>query len=549
MTADAIVKPAPTLSKVWFIPLVALLVGGWMVYYQWKNQGTLITIEMTAASGIEVNKTPIKVKDLEVGRVKKIELNQNLDGVTVSARIDRNAVHLLNENTRFWLVAPRVSFSEVSGLNTLLSGSFIAMTADNGAEEIFEFTALDRPPVTPPGTPGLHIRLKSQKDDLTYKPGDTILYKGFKVGEFEEVNFNVEKGLIEYRCFVHAPYHELIDENTRFWNVSGVKLQLASSGVTIQTGSLETLLSNGITFGNPPGTGKGADIQNEAQFTIYEDVQAAIDERFKYAAQYLLLIDESVRGLTVDAPVEYRGVQIGKVAGININEIEVGTLLDDEYPIPVLINIYPGKVRLEDNQEGLKTLRNRLDSWIEKNLRATLRIGNLITGGLYVDLQHVDNPVMASVTLIEGFDVIPMESTEFTQLTQKADAILDKINALPVEALIAEISEVINTLDEAAESVNATSDNFDTTLAAINTSAINDQIQHSLQAFEALLKHYSEGGLSKSEIADTVNSLQETLRVVQPLLLQLNNTPNGLLFSDNSEADIQPKAKESAPHE
>lgn len=544
MTENAAIKPTTRISKVWVIPIIALLIGAWMVYYQWQNQGPLITIDMSSASGIEVNKTPIKIRDLDVGQVKKIELKPELDGVTVTARLEKSAARLLNENTRFWVVAPRVSFSEVSGLNTLLSGSFIAMTAETGQTEQDHFTALERPPVTPPGTPGLHVELRSDTDDLTYKPGDTIIYKGFKVGEFEEVNFDVEQGQITYRAFIHAPYHKLIDENTRFWNVSGVKLQLASNGLTIQTGSLETLLANGVTFGNPQGDTKGNPIDDNAKFVIYGDYNAAADERFRYAAQYILLIDESVRGLTVGAPVEYRGLQIGKVAAINANNVDVGSLLDDEYPIPVLINIYPGKARLEDSQEGLAFLRERLSRWINKDLRATLRMGNFITGGLFVDLQHVDQPDTASLLTVNDMDVIPTVSSEFTQLTQKADAILDKINALPLETLIADITSVIETLDRAAESVNETSDNFDETIAALDTEQLNSQIQQSLQAFEGLLQHYSEGGLSKAEIANTVDSLQETLRAIQPLLIQLNTTPNGLIFSDNAEIDIQPKAQE-----
>tara|TARA_B100001245_G_scaffold231227_2_gene211812 strand:- start:1974 stop:2498 length:525 start_codon:yes stop_codon:yes gene_type:complete len=171
-------------------------------------------------------------------------------------------------------------------------------------------------------------------------------------------------------------------------------------------------------------------------------------------------------------------------------------------------------------------------------------MGNVITGGLFVDLQHVDQPEPASLLTLNNANVIPTVSSEFTQLTQKADAILDKINALPLETLIADITTVIDTLNAAAESVNETSDNFDETMAALDTASLNTQIQQSLQAFEGLLQHYSEGGLSKAEIADTVDSLQETLRTIQPLLMQLNKTPNGLIFSDNAEIDIQPQAQE-----
>ena len=195
MTEEAKVTSTKSISRIWIIPILVVVVGGWMVYQQWKNQGPLITIELQSATGIEVNKTPIKVRDLDVGQVKKITLKPNLDGVLVTARIDANASHLLTDKSEFWVVAPRISFSEVSGLNTLLSGSYIAMAANDSGKEQLNFIALERPPVTPAGTPGLHVILQSD-DEFAYKPGDPIIYKGFKVGEFKDAVFNIEERVV-----------------------------------------------------------------------------------------------------------------------------------------------------------------------------------------------------------------------------------------------------------------------------------------------------------------------------------------------------------------
>ena len=541
MNNEAQVKPTSRISRVWLIPIVAIIVGAWMVFYQWQNQGPLITIEMPSATGIEVNKTPVKARDLDVGIVKKIELKPDLDGVLVTARIDASAEHLLTENTEFWMVSPRISFSEVSGLNTLLSGSYIAMSADDTGKEQYNFIALDRPPVTPPGTPGVHLTLNSD-DEFAYKPGDPIIYKGFKVGEFEDAYFNIEERVVYYDAFIEAPYHKLITQNTRFWNVSGVRFQLASSGLKVETGSLETLLANGITFGIPEGVQPGELVVENAFFTIYPDREAASNARYKLAAEYLLLIDESVRGLTVGAPVEYRGIEIGEVLAINVVSAVEGNILEENYPIPVLINIYPGKVRRQDTQEGLAFVKETMRRWLQQDLRATLRMGNLLTGGLYIDLQHVKNAETASLRTINGYDVIPTVSNEFTQITQKADAILDKINALPLEGMVHDVRTALLDMKEAAASVEATSDDFDKLVTSIDAEAINDNLNNVLVSMEALLKNYSEGGLSQSEIKETVDTMQETLRNIQPLLLQLNKSPNSLIFSDNQNSDIQPKA-------
>ncbi|TAP32542.1 intermembrane transport protein PqiB [Alteromonas sp. KUL42] len=537
------VKPTSSISRIWLIPILVLVIGGWMVYYQWKNQGPLITIELHSATGIEVNKTPIKVRDLDIGQVKKITLKPDLDGVLVTARIDASAAHLLNENADFWVVAPRISFSEVSGLNTLLSGSYIAMSAhDKGAEKL-HFKALERPPVTPQGTPGLHVMLRSD-DEFAYKPGDPIIYKGFKVGEFEDATFNIEERVVYYDAFIKAPYHKLITQNTRFWDVSGVKLLLESSGVSVQTGSLETLLANGITFGVPDGVPTGEQVLDDAFFDIYEDDASASNARFKVAAEYLLLIDESVRGLTVGAPVEYRGIEIGSVTAINsITAIE-GNILERDYPIPVLISVYPGKARQPDTQEGLQAIKQTFKNWIERDLRASLRMGNILTGGLYVDLQHIPDPKGTTrVKTVNGYDVIPTVSNEFTQLTQKADAILDKINQLPLKEMVENIQLAVEDMKLAAESVETASNDFDLLIADVDAKALNNNLNQVLLSLDSLLKNYSEGGFNQAEIKETVDALQDTMRSMQPLLLKLNQAPNSLIFSNDKQADIQPKAK------
>lgn len=537
------VKPTSSISRIWIIPILVLVIGGWMVYYQWKNQGPLITIELNSATGIEVNKTPIKVRDLDIGQVKKITLKPDLDGVLVTARIDASAAHLLNENADFWVVAPRISFSEVSGLNTLLSGSYIAMSAhDKGAEKL-HFKALERPPVTPQETPGLHVMLRSD-DEFAYKPGDPIIYKGFKVGEFEDATFNIEERVVYYNAFIEAPYHKLITQNTRFWDVSGVKLLLESSGVSVQTGSLETLLANGITFGVPDGVPTGEQVLDDAFFDIYEDDASASNARFKVAAEYLLLIDESVRGLTVGAPVEYRGIEIGSVTAINAISAIEGNILERDYPIPVLISVYPGKARQPDTQEGLQAIKQTFKNWIERDLRASLRMGNILTGGLYVDLQHIPDPKGTTrVKTVNGYDVIPTVSNEFTQLTQKADAILDKINQLPLKEMVENIQLAVEDMKLAAESVETASNDFDLLIADVDAKALNNNLNQVLLSLDSLLKNYSEGGFNQAEIKETVDALQDTMRSMQPLLLKLNQAPNSLIFSNDGQTDVQPKAK------
>lgn len=539
---EAKIKTHRTLSAVWVIPAIALVIGSWMLYTQWANQGTFINIELTSAVGIEANKTAIKVRDLQIGKVRKVTLNKGGESVLVTAQIDKNAEHLLTENSKFWIVSPRISFSEVSGLNTLLSGSYIAMRGDGKGKKETNFVILPGPPVTPQGTPGLFITLTSKKD-FAYKEGDAIIYKGHKVGQFEESFFNQFERAMYYTAFIEAPYHRLINENTRFWDTSGIKIRLRATGLEVDTGSLETLLSNGVTFDVPSGMTIGEPIKGEPSFDIFSSEEEAQKQRFNLAAEYVLLIDESVRGLNVGAPVEYRGIEVGEVASINKLPVDTNNILQEAYNIPVVIRIYPGKIRQEDTPQGLATVKAQITEWIKQDLKATLRMGSLVTGALYVDLNHVDDTAITDVETVLDYEVIPVSSNEFAQITQKAEAFLDKLNALPLDKLTDDAAIAIQAMIDAADSVETSSDDFDALIADVDLTAISNELLRTLENFADLSNSLSNAGLEE-DVKGTVKALENTLLELQPLLQQLNQSPSSIIFSNNNGDDVQPKAKQ-----
>jgi paraquat-inducible protein B len=403
LTEEALVVPVRTISKIWFVPVVALFVGVWMIYYQLSNQGPLITIEFKTATGLEAGKTKVKTRDVDIGLVKSIELTEDLNGVLVTVRMEKKVTPILHSDNQFWIVSPKVSLSGISGLGTILSGPYINMAPGSKQQMSEEFVALVAPPVTPAGTPGLHVTLNSDGDSdskFTYKKGDPVVYKGIKVGEFEDIYFNFDERIVYYSTFIEAPYHKLITTNTKFWDSSGVQIKLSASGVTVNTGSLETLLTNGVTFGIPEGMPIGKNIDDRNFFDIHPSYDSASEERFKRSAQYVILVKDTVRGLQVGAPVEYRGLIVGKVLSINTLNNNQNDLLEQGYAIPVVISIQPGRVQQPDNEIGLAFIKEQTSLWIKQGLRATLKTGNLLTGALFVDLQHYpDVPIFSSQSL------------------------------------------------------------------------------------------------------------------------------------------------------
>lgn len=537
------IKPIRRISKIWLIPIVALLVGAWMVYYQIANQGTEITIYFSSAEGLEAGKTKVRTRYVDVGLVTKIKLRENESGVAISARINKEAESLLREDSEFWIVTPKVSLTGVSGLGTLLSGPYIELAPGMSGVNLYQFEGLEEPPVTPAGTPGLHITLNSN-DEFAYKEGDPVIYKGLTVGKFEDIYFNMEERIVYYNVFIRAPYHELITTTTRFWDSSGVRLNLGAEGLQVHTGNVETLLTNGVAFGIPEGSEEGTIIRERAYFDIHKSYDKAVAQRYRKGAEFVIMVEDSVRGLRVGAPVEYRGLHIGEVIAVNPPNEQQQTILEDSYKIPVVFMVQPGRVGLEDNAASVRLVATQTELWVEKGLRASLKIGNILTGAQYVDFQFYDDVLPIQEEYFQGKRIIPMISDEFAQLTEKLTSILDKINKLPVETTLEEINVTLNSFAKTAQSFEQTGKEISELLDSVQKEQLIQQLNATMDAFKFLAESYSRDSQTNRLLNDTIEELEGTLLELKPILNRLNKTPNSLIFTTGEESEtVYPKAK------
>lgn len=540
---EAQVSPKRQLSAVWLVPVLALAIGLWMVFQQWYQKGPTITIQFESATGLDKGKTKIKTRDLTIGLVTDIRLTDAQDGVLVTAEINKSAESLLKDDTKFWVVSPRITRSGVSGLNTLLSGAYIQLAPGSGTSTAKHYQGLEEPPVTPAGTPGKHIVLTSL-DRFEYSVGDPVVYKGLTVGQFEEVRFDIDKQQVFYDVFIEAPYHQLITPNTRFWNASGVSFKLGADGIDVRTSSLASLLSNSVSFGEVDKLAQSHSRQPVSNYRIYKSIEAANAPNFEYKAEYVVLVSDSVRGLSEGAPVEYRGIAIGEVLDVNFRpNIDEGTLLQQDYKIPVLIAIYPGRVGLPDSAEGRSQIQAQNSLWISQGLKAQLRTGNLITGQLYVQLQHdIDAPV-DNIANYASYTVIPSTPDDLTQFTHQAGELLDKFNDLPLEGIADNANELLENLSITVNTLNGAGESLQTMLADVNQQALVEQLNQAVSSVAHLADSYSEGSQGHDELISTIDSLNQRLLDLKPLLRTLNEKPNSLVFSGSRGSDREPKAQ------
>ena len=297
------VTPLKSISIIWLIPLLAVFIGIWMVYNNITSRGPLVVIAFETGEGIEAKKTKIRTKSVDIGLVEKLELNNKDNNVLVTVRISNKYEHLLMEDTQFWVVRPRVGKTGISGIGTLLSGAYIEL-APGFAETIqYEFKGLENEPITQAGTNGIHVTLDSSGNQAL-QTGDPIMYRGLDVGRIEHVHFNAQERRVYYDAFIETPFDKLITANTKFWALNGFEIDLSAEGVQIQTGTLESLITGGVAFDVPRDTTPGETITERGFFTIYPNMNAIYDSRYKHATTFTLLFKDSIRGLKPNAPVE-----------------------------------------------------------------------------------------------------------------------------------------------------------------------------------------------------------------------------------------------------
>jgi len=495
-------------SRIWLVPIVALLLGIWLVYWTWHNQGPEITIALDSAEGIEAGKTKIKTRSVEVGLVESVGLGEDLESVVVTARLEPEAASLLREDTQFWVVRVRVGLGGVSGLGTLLSGGYIQLEPGEGAPGRRHFEGLKNVPVTPVGTPGLKFSLVSEKAGGV-NTGDPILYKGFQVGRVESADFDVETRQVRHRAFIDAPYDALVTSATRFWNASGLSFSATADGIELRTGSLQSMLLGGVAFGLPDGVEAGQPVKDGADFTLHPDREDINERPYRHSLEYVVAFDQSVRGLRPGAPVEYRGLPSGRVERLLLDELvaEGG----EGRAIPVLVRLEPGRLHLDDSSTGVAQLERSIEQGVQNGLRATLETGNLLTGSLLVSLDMYPDAEAAELGTFAGRPTIPTIPGGLESIEKKVIQLLDKFNELRLE--------------DVAGSADATLRELTATIAELHAFVASQGVQS--------LPHSIESSLDE---------LDHTLKSVRALAEALENQPSSLIFPSEPTLDPDPKA-------
>lgn len=530
------------LSPIWVVPIVAIAIGLWLVYDNYASRGTQVTLTMESAEGIEAGNTLIRSRNVEIGRVQSVRLSDDLSHAVLTARIQPEVEDMLREDTRFWVVKPRIGREGISGLGTVLSGAYIQL--EPGTEEAprREFPVSDIPPVAPAGQAGLRLSLTSQLGN-SLRVGDPVSYQGYTVGRIEENSFEPESRTMRHQVFIEEPYTNLVTDSTRFWTSSGVDFRLDANGVRVNVESLEALLGGGVTFGVPEDLPMGQPVEANTRFTLYADENTAREGTFNRYLEYVLLADETVRGLSKGAPVEFRGVRLGTVAAVPWNFTAPQPDSRARFAIPILIRIEPQRLGIENSDIDLEEWEARFQRMFGLGLRASLKSSSLLTGALFVDLNFQRD--LADEYAAERFSdraVFPTVPGGFAQIQAQVTDLLDKLNALEVEPLLTGLDRNLQASESMLNEVREVSTSLNQLLNDPETQAVGGNLNATLEELRSTLQGLSPSSPAYQELTTAMERLDRLMRDLQPLTRTLNDNPRALLFDNLDAQDPIPRA-------
>jgi paraquat-inducible protein B len=503
---------------VWLVPLVALLIGGWLAVQAILEKGPTVTISFNSGDGLEAGKTKIKFKDVEIGVVKTVTLSGDHRKVIVKAELTKSASPMLLDDTRFWVVRPRISGGTVSGLGTLLSGSFIGMDVGIAKKERHDFVGLETPPVFAKDVPGREFVLKAENMG-SLDVGSPIYFRRLQVGQVISYKLDPNGNGVTLNVFVNAPYDKFVQTDTRFWQASGIDLSLDAAGVKVNTESLVAILIGGLAFQSPPDTTEIAPAATLSEFQLYHDRTEAMKRHDRIVDTYVFNFKESVRGLTVGAPVDFRGIVVGEVAAIY-------TRFDKEtrqFSIPVEVRFYPERFtsRYESGKGSgrISEDRRKFAQWmVENGLRGQLRTASLLTGQLYVALDFFPSASKATMNWDANPPEIPTVPGGLQSLQDSITALVAKLNKVPFEGIGTDLRK---TLQDANKLLNA----LDTDVAP--------EARSTLIAARTALESTNRSLQPDSELArnanETLRELTRTAASLRALADYLERHPEALI--------------------
>jgi paraquat-inducible protein B len=498
---EAVVAPRSRVvpELVWAVPIVAVLIAGWLAIRAIRAHGPTITISFRDAAGLAAGKTKLRYRDVDVGEVRRIGFSPDRATVVVTAELTHEAARWMVDDTRFWVVRARVAGGEVSGLETLLSGAYIGLEVGTSKRARRHFEGLEVAPIVSGETPG---RAFVARGPRAVAGGVPIFFRKLQVGQVTASDLDTDGRQVLIHMFVRAPFERYVTLGSRFWEAGGVSASLGTTGVKVEVESLMSLLIGGIAFepAPSPDAGDAAPAPEGHRFALFGSRDEAMQQPDTDAESYTVVFRQSVRGLAVGAPVEFRGIALGQVTGMGLDYDAASV----DFTTPVDIRIYLNRLRARlrhgsfDRAATPEQAQADLQRLVDHGLRAQLQSASLLTGGKYVALDFFPHAPRVKLDPVHHPNEIPPLPSEGSDLEASLTDVARKLDR-GVGPIIGDVRQVVAKTDAVLTDV------------------------------DAVVNQFGPGSPRQADLTDLLQQLTRAARAVRALAETLERHPESLI--------------------
>ncbi len=469
----------PRFSVVWLIPLLAAAIAIYLGYRTLTERGPLLTLTFLTAEGLTPGQTQLQYKAVDLGTVESITLGPDHRNVVIKIRMNNVGAPFLTDHARFWVVRPSFSAGSISGLQTLVSGDYIAVDPGMAGGTFQDnFVGLEEPPGVRSDEPGHTYVLKAEELG-SLGSGSPVFYRDVVVGEVLGYNIGNGFGPVTVNVFVRSPFDQLVRTHSHFWNSSGIAATVQNGAFHIEFQSLQAIISGGVTFDVPPEERSSAPAVNGTVFPLYASRSAAEAAGYQRKIPLVAYFDSSVAGLARGAPVEVLGIQVGQVTDVKL-QVDLSTA---KIRVRVAMELQPERVFSTQILPRNMTLKDSIQSLVNGGLHVEIATANYVTGQQVIALVMLPGTAASPITNEGEAFVLPSSPGAFDTLTASLSVISNKLSKMPFEEIGTNVNKLLITANNTLEGqqmkqmlteLSKTLTSTNTTLTMMNQNFGND---------------------------------------------------------------------------
>jgi len=540
-------KGIQLLTSIWLVPFIAMVIALWLAYQYYSKIGPTIEINFKSNAGLVANQSQLKLRDVTIGMVTKISLSKDGKGVTVQVKVNKDVEKYLNEKAKFWIVHADVGSHGVSGLDTLLSGSYIELYGVKEQKTKYTFDGLSKAHIDKNAEGKYYLLSAPNSNNIS--EGSHVYYRMIKVGSVERVAISPDGKKVNFTIFVEGKYTSFINDQSQFYTNSSFSLDFSKGKVDMSLASVSQLVHGGISIYTPLqsiGQKNTKEKKEKHVFPLYKNLSEMKAKHLMTGAQekvYAFNFKEEHK-LEIGSPIEFNGFQVGYVTDIQNKFILSTKKVNSKIFAILYTKAFTNSAKESDGAKVIKKL-------VEHGLRASIEATLPVIGSDFINLTF-DNTQSRTIDNNTTYPLFPtIKKEESSNLLHEVEALVVKIEKLPLENVLISATKLLDDnnkpIQNLLKDLRKTINNFNITVNNMNKFTEQESLQklpeeltitmhdlsNTLQRVQELTQEYGADSTFAAELALTLKELTLTAESMGRISLKLEKKPNILILGDD----------------